>query len=140
MTWQYAGQTQVSGSVLWSPPIPIFGEQLRLTYSSTNPAVLNAGFRGFMRVKFTDQNTFSSRWIRIWPKPQSEMVIAFPWEPDLGRHEVQFKSSRYIPVDGWGVAVEYWIPEREPVEDIVESIDMLVDDLIDEYQEQDLQP
>ncbi|MEO0349487.1 MAG: hypothetical protein AAF282_05485 [Cyanobacteria bacterium P01_A01_bin.15] len=139
MTWQFAGQTQVSGSVLWSPSIPVFGEHLRLTYSSTNPVVLSAGFRGFMRVRLTDQNSFSNRWLRIWPKPQSEMVIVSPWEPDLGRHEVQFKSSRYVPTDGWSVAVEYWIPERQPVEDIVQDIDLLVDDLLEEYQEQDLQ-
>ncbi|ESA37858.1 hypothetical protein N836_34110 [Leptolyngbya sp. Heron Island J] len=140
MVWQYAGQAQVSGSVLWSIPIPVFGEHVRLTYSSTNPTVLNAGFRGYMRVKFTDQNIVSNRWLRIWPKPQSEMVVMSPWEPDLGRHEVQFKSSRYVPVDGWSVVVEYWVPQRDPIEDIVEDIDLLVDDLVDEYQEQDLNP
>ena len=138
MSWQYAGQAQVSGRVLWSPSIAVFGEQLRLTYSSTNPVVLNAGFRGFMRVRYSDQNTVSNRWLRIWPKPQAEMVVVSPWVPDLGRHEVQFKSSRYTPVDGWSVTVQYWQPEREPVEDIIQNIDDLVDDLIEEYEEQDI--
>lgn len=114
MAWQYAGQVSTHGRI-WGDPIPVFAPQLRLTYSSINPAVLKTGFYGWLRIVYTEQGIYSERWDRIWPKPQQELVTLAPWEPTLGQHAVQFRQGgRYLAVDDWSVTVEYWVAPGDP--------------------------
>ncbi|MEM7063806.1 MAG: hypothetical protein AAF572_11660 [Cyanobacteria bacterium P01_B01_bin.77] len=108
MAWYYAGTVAVSDRT-WSQSIPVFSPQLRLTYASSNPTVLRVCYSGWLRLFYSDQGLYSERWERIWPKPQSELVILAPWEPELGHHQVQFRQGgRYLPVDDWSVTVECW--------------------------------
>ena len=116
MPWQFAGTVAVE-SREWSLPIPVFAQQLRLTYSSPNPTVLKVGYSGWLRIFYSDQGIYAERWDRLWPKDVPEMVSLLPWEPTLGQHAVQFRQGgRELPVDPWAVTVEYWLAPADPTD------------------------
>ena len=124
MAWQYAGQAVTNGRS-WSDTIPVFAPQLRLNYASNNPAVLKVQVYGWLRIFYAEQGIYSDRWDRVWPKPQQELVTLHPWEPELGRHEVQFRQGgRYIALDEWSVTIEYWLASKDANDG--DNVDLLV--------------